>query len=83
MIEPKKPTKVCRRNFSYLVRWQVSHITDGLRHFRDIGRLISFSPAGLRCQERRIGFHKQMVERNIPRYVPQILRFGIRHISSE
>src|ERR1700674_5120046 len=83
MFETKEPPKVCRRNFGYLVRWQVSQIPDASRHFCDVGRLVSPPPVGLRGQERRIGFHEQLVHRNLPRYISQILRFRIRHIARE
>src|SRR5579863_8658392 len=83
MTDTEEPPKVCRGRLGYLHRWQVSHIPDALRHFRDIGRLVSPPPVGLRSQVGRIGFHEQLVQRNLSCDIPQILRLRIRHIPRE
>src|SRR5580704_15396798 len=69
LIKTKKPPKVCRRPFGHLARWQVSHIPEGLRHFRDKGGLVSPPPVGLWCKEWRVGFDEQMFQWNLPCYV--------------
>src|SRR6185437_3951799 len=80
-FQPEKTVEIGRSDARNLVAAQVSHIRQRFRYLGDEGGLVALAAAPLRRQERRIGFRKNAVERQLAAPLEQGLHLRVGHVA--